>query len=281
MDALNDEVSSVLAQAQEMSGHSRDTLTAASSLRQAAQRVSSQMDHSRTQMEILVDSFQTMSGNAQEGLHQANTATAAMEEANDSVSVAMSAMRSLMDEMNEINRLLANIESVASETNLLAVNASIEAARVGAAGKGFAVVAGEVRTLAGRTSTMADEISVIVSNISKTSQHVYDSVEAGERSVTQGKACLQVLERAVTTMVNNISASSEIVEQHRYTIDDTNAAMTVMTSEVEQIGQHSQDISERSTRISNAVEKQNASTEEISAQFSEINSMAASLCGDE
>ena len=57
--------------------------------------------------------------------------------------------------------------------------------------------------------------------------------------------------------------------------------MTVMTSEVEQIGQHSQDISERSTRISNAVEKQNASTEEISAQFSEINSMAASLCGDE
>lgn len=56
----------------------------------------------------------------------------------------MNAMRSLMEEMEQINRLLADIESVASETNLLAVNASIEAARVGAAGKGFAVVAGEV-----------------------------------------------------------------------------------------------------------------------------------------
>ena len=66
----------------------------------------------------------------------------------------------------QITRLLSDIESVASETNLLAVNASIEAARVGVAGKGFAVVAGEVRTLAGRTSAMADEISTIVSNIS-------------------------------------------------------------------------------------------------------------------
>jgi len=280
MDALNGEVSSVYAQAQEMAGHSQNTLVSASSLRQAAEKVSNQMEHSRSQMMILTDSFQTMSTSAQEGLEQSSTATQAMEQAKGSVSVAMSAMSSLMAEMQEINRLLADIESVASETNLLAVNASIEAARVGAAGKGFAVVAGEVRTLAVRTATMADEIATIVESISKTSQYVYNSVEEGERCVIQGKDCLQVLENSVTTMAERIKNSNEIVAAHRHTIDETNSAMIEMTGEVEQIGQHSLDISERATRISTAVEKQNTSTEEISEQFAEINNMAASLCSE-
>jgi len=278
MESLTDEVSAVFSQAQEMAAYSQDSLTAANSLRQVTQQVSDRMEHSSQQMNVLVNSFREMSGNVQEGLQQSTTATAAMEQAKDSVSTAMDAMRSLMKEMEQITRLLADIESVASETNLLAVNASIEAARVGAAGKGFAVVAGEVRTLAGRTSAMADEIGTIVEGISKTSQYVYDSVHKGEKSVNQGKDCLQVLENAVSVMANSIQDARNIVEQHRTTIDETNSAMIIMTGEVEQIGQHSQDISERANHISDAVQKQNASTEEISVQFKEINNMAAGLC---
>lgn len=278
MSELTGEVSAVMAQAQEMANNSQDSLTAANSLRQSAQQVSNQMEHSKKQMTLLVNAFEIMSDNAQEGLTQSTVATTAMVQAKDSVTVAMSSMRSLMDQMTEITRLLADIESVASETNLLAVNASIEAARVGAAGKGFAVVAGEVRTLAGRTSTMADEIATIVENISKTSQQVYESVENGERCVLQGKDCLQTLENAVSMMNSSIQDSSNIVAQHQHTIEDTNAAMIVMTGEVEQIGQRSLDISERATRVSRAVQKQNASTEQISSQFQEINNMASGLC---
>lgn len=278
METLTKEVGAVFSEAQEMASYSHDSLTAANTLRQSAQQVGEQMEHSSRQMGILVESFREMSGNVQEGLSQSSHATSAMEQAKGSVSTAMDAMRSLMEEMEQINRLLADIESVASETNLLAVNASIEAARVGAAGKGFAVVAGEVRTLAGRTAAMADEIGTIVESISKTSQYVYDSVSEGEKNVTQGKDSLQVLENAVTVIAESIRQARSIVEQHRVTIDNTNSSMIVMTCEVEQIGQHSLDISERAEHISNAVQKQNASTEEISVQFKEINNMATGLC---
>ena len=278
MDSLTREVSSVFSQAQEMASYSQDSLTAVNTLRHSTQQVGDQMAHSNRQMGILVNSFHEMTNNVQEGLQQSTTATGAMEQAKSSVSIAMNAMQTLMEDMTQINRLLADIESVASETNLLAVNASIEAARVGAAGKGFAVVAGEVRTLAGRTATMADEIGTIVESISKTSQYVYDSVENGEKSVNQGKDCLQVLENAVSVMADSIRQAQEIVEQHRVTIDETNSAMIVMTDEVEQLGQHSLEISERSSQISNAVQKQNASAEEISVQFKEINNMASGLC---
>ena len=280
MEIMTDEVGAVFAQAQEMAGHSQDSLVAANSLRQAAQQVGDRMEHSSEQMAVLVDSFRSMSSNVEDGLQQSNIATGAMEQAKGSVSSAMEAMKSLMAEMKEITRLLADIESVASETNLLAVNASIEAARVGAAGKGFAVVASEVRTLAGRTAAMADEIGTIVASISNTSQRVYDSVEEGETSVNRGKDCLQALESAVSVMAESINSAKDIVEQHRTAIDETNSAMIVMSAEVEQIGQHSLDISERASTISNAVQKQNASAEEISAQFIEINNMASSLCED-
>ena len=79
-------------------------------------------------------------------------------------------------------------------------------------------------------------------------------------------------------MAGSIQDACHIVEQHRMTINETNSAMIIMTEEVEQISQHSQYISDRANQISNAVQKQNASTEQISAQFKEINNMAAGLC---
>ena len=278
MDALNEEVSSVMEQAEEMASNSQDSLSAAKLLSQSAQQVSMQMEHSKSQMDILVNSFEVMASNAQEGISQSTIATDAMEQAKDSVLVAMEALQSLRSEMADITRLLAAIEAVASETNLIAINASIEAARVGEAGKGFAVVAGEVSTLAGRTTAMADQIARIVESISKTSQKVYDSVENGEKCVMQGKDCLQALSNAVLTMNDSISESNAIVTQHKHAIEDTNAAMLVMTGEVEQIGQRSRDISDRASHISDAVQKQNASTEQIASQFQEINNMASGLC---
>ena len=278
MDSLNEEVSAVMAQAEEMASNSQESLSAANLLRQSAQQVSEQMEHSKEQMDILVDSFKVMANNAQEGLNQSNIANDAMEQAKDSVTVAMESLSSLRAEMTEITKLLAAIEAVASETNLIAINASIEAARVGEAGKGFAVVAGEVSTLAGRTSVLAVQIANIVESIEKTSQKVYDSVEDGERSVLQGKECLHNLEQAVSVMNTSIEESNEIIAQHKNAIEETNSAMVIMTGEVEQIGMRSRDISDRANNISDAVQNQNNSTEQIASQFQEINNMAAGLC---
>lgn len=278
MEMLTCEVSGVAAQAQEMAAYSEESKTLALSLGQSAQQVGASMEQSSRQMGVLNHAFREMSHAATEGVRQSDTAATAMGQAKEAVSTAMASMRSLMEEVGRVTQLLMGIESVASETNLLAVNASIEAARVGAAGKGFAVVAGEVRTLAGRTAGMADEIAGIVEKITKTSQTVYHSVEQGEHCVGQGEGSLQILRTAVSAMADSVEEAQQVVDQQYTAIDEINAAMSNVTDEVERIGLHSQEISARANQVSTAVQKQNASCEEISVQFKEINHMAEELC---
>lgn len=280
MEMLTYEVSGVAAQAQEMAAYAEESKTLAVSLGQSAQQVEASMEQSNRQMGVLTNAFREMTHKAQDGVKQSDLAAGAMVQAKNAVSVAMEAMHSLMQEVEHVTHLLAGIESVASETNLLAVNASIEAARVGVAGKGFAVVAGEVRTLAGKTSGMADEIAGIVEEITRTSQAVFDSVEKGEHCVDQGKDSLQILQGAVSQMTQSVNEAQQVVDQQCIAIGEINTAMNNVTNEVEMIGMHSQEIADRSNQVSMAVQKQNASAEEISVQFKEINHMADELCSE-
>ncbi|WP_230861011.1 methyl-accepting chemotaxis protein, partial [Vibrio harveyi] len=100
-------------------------------------------------------------------------------------------IRALSEESRNMTQMLDAIKGIAEQTNLLALNAAIEAARAGEQGRGFAVVADEVRSLAGRSQESASEIEKMLGNLQAKAQSSVDSIERNTADMRETKAVIE------------------------------------------------------------------------------------------
>jgi len=149
-----------------------------------------------------------------EGRRVIESAMAKLESVADDVQVTASSIEDLKSGSVEISNVLDVIKAIAEQTNLLALNAAIEAARAGEAGRGFAVVADEVRSLATRTHASTEEIQNVIEKFIATTEMAVDSMNKGQKTVDEAVEYSNIASQSLSEITSSVdmivSMSAEI-----------------------------------------------------------------------
>lgn len=230
-----------------------------------ASQTSSGMQQQQREIEQVATAANEMSATAQDVAHNAAQAAqaargadqasreglqliASTRQAIDNLAVGMDAAmdeaRALEQRSEQIGSVLEVIRAIAEQTNLLALNAAIEAARAGEAGRGFAVVADEVRSLAQRTQVSVEEIRQVIEGLQQGTQDVVGAMHDGQK---QAQASALQMEQALPTL--------------------------------QRIGEAVAVISDMNLQIASAAEEQSAVAEEVNRNVAGIRDVTESLSG--
>ncbi|WP_313290057.1 HAMP domain-containing methyl-accepting chemotaxis protein [Stutzerimonas nitrititolerans] len=258
--------------AEELSAVTEQTSAGVSSQRQETDQVATAMNEMAATVHEVAQNAQEASSAAQRADNQAAHGSVVLQRAltqigklTDEVSLSTDAVNRLNEESVSISTVLTVINGIAEQTNLLALNAAIEAARAGEAGRGFAVVADEVRGLAQRTQESTAQIEQLIAGLQSRARGASDMMNASN-TLAQDTV---VLAREVETGLNDVVQTISLIQAMNMQIATAAEEQSSVAEEINRSVLNVRDVAEQSAA---AVEETAASTAELARLGNELQS---------
>ncbi len=258
--------------AEELSAVTEQTSAGVSSQRQETDQVATAMNEMAATVHEVAQNAQEASSAAQRADNQAAHGSVVLQRAltqigklTDEVSLSTDAVNRLNEESVSISTVLTVINGIAEQTNLLALNAAIEAARAGEAGRGFAVVADEVRSLAQRTQESTAQIEQLIAGLQNRARGASDMMNASN-TLAQDTV---VLAREVETGLNDVVQTISLIQAMNMQIATAAEEQSSVAEEINRSVLNVRDVAEQSAA---AVEETAASTAELARLGNELQS---------
>jgi len=239
----------------------------------------------------LAVSVELVANRAKESAQSARDTTATAQQGNELVRQTMDLMKEFLDtveytgqqfaelngKLQQVGKIADIIVEIARQTNMLSLNASIEAVRAGEYGKGFTVVAEEVRKLADGTSRSASEIIELVTLIKEDSVRVRETFATSSRQINEGKKKINstagVFQSIVQTVIEAERKATSIADLS--SMQSEGAQKMVKT--IDEIAKVAEDNATATEQVSAATEEQSAAMQEMAAASKELSALAAEL----
>ncbi|WP_408605284.1 methyl-accepting chemotaxis protein [Bacillus timonensis] len=281
----------VAASAEQLTASSEQTNDATKQIAETMQQVASgvdkqvkSIDETSQTVNEMATGVQQIAGSAQQVTSSALETTEKASEGRQSIKTVVNQMSSINDTFTElsgvvkglgqrsveIGQIIEVITGIADQTNLLALNAAIEAARAGEHGRGFAVVADEVRKLAEQSATSSNQIAQLILAIQNETNKAVETMEVATEEVVSGIGLVNTAGTAFTQIEDSIT---DVTTQ----IQEVSAAVQQMAAGTEQMVQSMQLITEIAEESGSGTQEVSAATEEQLASMDEISASAGAL----
>ncbi|GMO01398.1 methyl-accepting chemotaxis protein [Parageobacillus thermoglucosidasius] len=245
----------------------------ATALEQMAQGVTNIADRST----VITDLSRQMTIQAEDGGNSVQKTVEQMNEIQQSVSKSEEMINVLHERSKEIGTILDVISEIADQTNLLALNAAIEAARAGEQGKGFAVVADEVRKLAEQSRESAKRIAELIFSIQKDTENTVQMMKQATQNVKTGIEISQETMQKFSLILQGMKDISSQLEDISATAQQISAGIQELSSTANELAVVAKENAATSEEIAASTEEQLASMEEIASAAKSLENMAEEL----